>query len=132
MTFQELVDLVKNTLLKNQPLKTADLQSPSIDQLASDVLPNNLIRLDISQEKNPFEEDPKNNRVVVRGKGIDLPFAGLESELQFYFVNGETALTWRATANPGWNLSTGFPELQSTICEEIPLVSSPASLIVLA
>ena len=131
MTFQELVELVKNTLLKNQPLKAADLQSPSIDLVASEVLPNNLIRLDISQEKNPFEEDPKNNRVVVRGKGIDLPFAGLESELQFYFINNETALTWSATPTATWNLSTAFPELESTICQEIPFATTPAPLLVL-
>jgi hypothetical protein len=131
MTFDELVDLVKNTLLKNQPLNVADLQSPSITQVASDALPNNLIRLDVSQEKDPFEEDAKNNRVVVRGKGIDPPFAGLESELQFYFVNGVTALTWSATTGAGWNLSTGFPQLESTICAEIPFASTPAPQIVL-
>ena len=104
MTFAELVNLVKNTLLANQPLKAADLQSPSINQVAGDVLLNGLIRLDISQEKDPFKEDRPNNRVVVRGKGIDAPFAGLESELQFYFVEGETALTYRAHCNrsPRW------------------------------
>lgn len=131
MTFEELVELVKNTLLKNQPLKAADLQSPSINQVASDVFPNNLIRLDVSQEKNAFEEDAKNSRVIVRGKGIDLPFAGLESELQFYFINSETALTWSVAATAGWKLSTAFPELLSTICEEIPFAATPAPLIVL-
>jgi hypothetical protein len=131
MNYEELLDLVKKTLRKNDPLKTADLKSPSIDQVSSDVLPESLIRLDISNERNPYEEDPKNQRVVVRGKGMDLPFSGLESELQFYFIDGETALTWSAPGDAGWKLGTGFPGLQSTICDELRFATTPAPLIVL-
>ena len=104
MNYEGLVDLVKKTLLKNEPLKTVDLNSPSIDQVSRDVLPGNLIRLDVSKEKNPYEEDRENNRIIVRGKGIDSPFLGLDSVIEFYFVNVETALTWSATGNADWKL----------------------------
>jgi hypothetical protein len=131
MNYQELTELVKKTLLKHEPLKAVDLQSPSIDQVAGDVLPENSIRLDVSEEQNPYEADPENNRVIVRGKGVDLPFLGLDSEIQFFFVNGETALTWSATGDAGWNLSTGFPWLERTICDDIPFASAPPPRIVL-
>lgn len=131
MNYNELVDLVKKTLLKNEPLKTADLQSPTIDAVSNDVLPNNLIRLDISKEKTPYEEDPKNKRIVVRGSGIDSPFSGLACELQFYFVDGETALTWSARGNDGWTLSRSFPWLESTICDDIRFATTSEPQILL-
>ena len=74
MNYEELVALVKKTLLKNVPLKTADLKSPSIAQVSGDVLPGDLIRLDISGENNPYEEDPENKRIV----------AGVRASVLFY------------------------------------------------
>lgn len=131
MEFGALAQLVKDSLAKNLPLDIAKLQSTSITQISNDVFPGNLIRLDVSQSKDPYEEDPKNQRVIVRGKGVDLPFTGLDSEIQFYLVGNEAALTWTATGNAQWTMGKAFPQLQKTICDELRFSNSPPPQIVL-
>src|SRR5215217_1256639 len=131
MEFGALAQLIKDSLAKNLPLDTGKLQSTYITQISNDVFPGNLIRVDVSQAKNPYEEDPKNQRVIVRGKGVDLPFTGLDSEIQFYLVGDEAALTWTATGNAQWTMGKGFPQLQRTICDELRFSNSPPPQIVL-
>ena len=131
MEFDALAQLVKDSLPQNQPLDTAKLESSSITQISNDVFPENCIRLDVSQARNPYEEDAENNRVIVRGKGVDLPFQGLDSEVQFYLHGNEAALTWTATGNSEWTLGTAFPSLQSTICDDIRFSNAPPPQIIL-
>ena len=131
MDFATLAQLVKNSLAQNLPLDTSKLESASITKISNDVFPKNLIRLDVSQSQDPYEEDPKNQRVIVRGKGLDLPFQGLDSEIQFYLHGNEAALSWTATANANWTLGAGFPQLQRTICDELRFSNFPPSQIVL-
>ena len=131
MEFDALAQLVKDSLPQNQPLDTAKLESSFITQISNDVFPENCIRLDVSQARNPYEKDAENNRVIVRGKGVDLPFQGLDSEVQFYLHGNEAALTWTATGNSEWTLGAAFPSLQSTICDDIRFSNAPPPQIIL-
>jgi len=131
MDFGVLAQLVKGSLAQNLPLDTSKLQSHSITQISNDVFPQNLIHIDISQTKDSYEEDPKTQRVIVRGKGVDLPFKGLDSEIQFYLIGDQAALTWTATADAKWTLGAAFPELQKTICDELRFSNTPAPQLIL-
>lgn len=131
MDFGALAQLIKSSLAQNLPLDTSKLRSTSITQISNDVFPQNLIHLDISQTKNAYEEDPKTQRVIVRGKGVDLPFKGLDSEIQFYLIGDQAALTWTATGDAKWTLGAAFPELQKTICDEIRFSNTPPPQLIL-
>ncbi len=125
MDFGALAQLVKSSLAQNLPLDTSKLESSSITQISNDVFPQNLIHIDISQTKDSYEEDPKTQRVIVRGKGVDLPFKGLDSEIQFYLIGDQAALTWTATGDAKWTLGAAFPDLQKTICDELRFSNIP-------
>ena len=131
MDFGALAQLIKSSLGQNLPLDTSKLQSPSITQISNDVFPQNLIHIDITQTKDSYEEDPKTQRVIVRGKGVDLPFKGLDSEIQFYLIGDQAALTWTATADAKWTLGAAFPELQKTIGDELRFSNTPPPQLVL-
>jgi hypothetical protein len=92
-------------------LTTAELGSSFINQISDDCFPNNAIRL----TEASIEEPAESSRIIVRGKGVDLPFKGMDAEISFYLAGDDAALQLVARGDNGWNLSTGFPPFTNTV-----------------
>lgn len=90
----------------------AELRSDALDALSRDSFPQQTLRVSAAQ---PLLDAPPGDKVVVRGVGVDRPFAGMPVEIQFYLTG--TAATLRLLAHPGqsWTLPESFPDLSRTV-----------------
>jgi hypothetical protein len=106
-------------------LSTTLLSSTSIDRISGDFIPDNTIRLAEAR----IEEPAGGQSIIVHGKGVDLPFKAMDSDLIFYIhtENGaaEAALKLTARGENGWNLATGFPPFEGSLVSDIPFSDSP-------
>ncbi|KAF0248616.1 MAG: hypothetical protein FD167_1983, partial [bacterium] len=102
-------------------LQTKKLNSNNINKISGDYFPKNTIRL----TKATIQEPADNQSIIVLGKGHDLPFFGMDVEIQFYLINNDVALKLTAKGDTDWSLSTGLPPL-GAIIKKMKFVASPA------
>lgn len=119
------------TTLKNQvraslsgnvfSLALPSLGSPSLTALANAALPGALLHLTGARLEEPVD----GKSIIVHGKGVDLPFTGLECEARFAVFNEMASLQLSARGDKGWHLSTGFPLFEQSVLHDLSFTDSP-------
>jgi hypothetical protein len=126
MKFEELKKIINTARVNSQfSLATINLESNNIDNIAENLFPDKKINL-INVANFDVTAD---NQIIIRGTGVDLPFAGMAVEIKFYLLNNEAALSLTATGDLNWTFSTGFPILQTSVVAAFSfLASAPPQL----
>jgi hypothetical protein len=93
-------------------LNAAQLASPDIDAVSANLFPGGTLRL--TGVGQPAESSD-GNTITVSGTGVDLPFAGMAVEAQFFLDGGNAALALTATGNAVWKLQQSFPVLATSV-----------------
>jgi len=102
-------------------LNTRLLQSPAVDRMSDDFLPENSILLDAAG----IDEQPEGSVIIVSGRGVELPFSGMQVALYLSVASDEVEFKLVATGDNTWNLSTGFPLFGQTFAQDIIFSQTP-------
>jgi Family of unknown function (DUF6603) len=121
MDIAQLKDIVRRALQqKTFNLATAELKSRTVQRIAEDNLPGLIFRLSEAEEIN----SGNSNRIALQGIGVNYPFLGMASRLEFWVVDGEAAFSLEAKGDGSWNLGTGFPPFRNTVAAALALMGS--------
>lgn len=93
-------------------LATARLDSREIDALSAELFPGATMRL---EGVRPPAVSPDGGTITVGGTGVDLPFAGMAVEIQFYLSGDDATFALTATGGAGWRLPQSFPVLARSV-----------------
>lgn len=102
-------------------LNTRLLQSVAVDRMSDDFVPENRILLDAAS----IEEQSEGGIVIVHGRGVQLPFTGMQVSLYFSAQSNEVEFKLVATGGKTWNLSTAFPLFGGTFVQDIIFAQAP-------
>jgi len=115
---QIIGDNLKNGVLD---LNTAKLESPGITAIATDYLPEAVLKLSDAQITSS-----DSTSITVGGKGTAIPFTGMTIAAKFYLVDTNAALTMTATGTKDWTLNKAVPAFDDTLGAGVRFADTPA------